>query len=77
VDIAERAGLTGKTVIQGHETKDFLLSTTGGGVALFDYDNDGWLDIFLVNGWGLREMSKGSERSTDLCRNNLYSTLAT
>ena len=76
VDIAERAGLTGKTVIQGHETKDFLLSTTGGGVALFDYDNDGWLDIFIVNGWGLREFSRGSEPSNHLYRNNRDGTFA-
>ena len=30
--------------------KRFLLEEMGGGVALFDFDNDGWLDIFLVNG---------------------------
>lgn len=70
VDVAEKAGLNSKTVILGHETKDFLLSTTGGGVALFDYDNDGWLDIFLVNGWGLREFSKGAEPTNHLFRNN-------
>ena len=70
VDVAEKAGLNSKTVILGHETKDFLLSTTGGGVALFDYDNDGWLDIFLVNGWGLGEFSKGAEPTNHLFRNN-------
>src|SRR5438093_10509472 len=70
VDAAEKAGLNSKTVILGHETKDFLLSTTGGGVALFDYDNDGWLDIFLVNGWGLGEFSKGAEPTNHLFRNN-------
>ena len=70
VDVAERAGLTAKTVIQGHPTKDFLLSTTGGGVALLDYDNDGWLDIFLVNGWGLQDFPKGEEPTNHLYRNN-------
>jgi enediyne biosynthesis protein E4 len=70
VDVAEKAGLHSKTVLLGHETKDFLLSTTGGGVALFDYDNDGWLDIFLVNGWGLKEFPKGTEPSNRLYRNN-------
>ncbi|PYV40303.1 MAG: RNA-binding protein [Acidobacteria bacterium] len=70
VDLAEKAGLNSKTIILGHETKDFLLSTTGGGVALFDYDNDGWLDVFLVNGWGLGEFSKGTEPTNHLFRNN-------
>ncbi len=61
VDVAKQAGLLAKTVLVGHESKDFLLSTTGGGIALFDYDNDGWLDIFVVNGWGLKEFPKGEE----------------
>ncbi len=58
VDVAKDAGLLAKTVLVGHEDKDFLLSTTGGGIALFDYDNDGWLDIFVVNGWGLERISQ-------------------
>jgi enediyne biosynthesis protein E4 len=33
-----------------HTTKKYLLETMGSGVALFDYDNDGRLDIFFVNG---------------------------
>src|SRR6266566_3849084 len=37
VDVAEKAGLNSKTVILGHETKDFLLSTTGGGVEVFSF----------------------------------------
>jgi hypothetical protein len=57
-------------VVQGHETKDFLLSTTGGGIALFDYDDDEWLDIFVVNGWGLGEFPKGEEPTQRLYRNN-------
>src|ERR1700681_2330977 len=36
--------------IASHTSKKYLLETMGSGVALFDYDNDGRLDIFLVNG---------------------------
>jgi len=61
VDVAAQAGLRTKTVVAGHKRKDFLLSTTGGGIALLDYDNDGWLDIFVVNSWGFDGFSKGEE----------------
>jgi len=50
VDIAASARLTARTVIGGETTKEFILESTGGGVALLDYDGDGWTDIFLVNG---------------------------
>lgn len=70
VDIAERAGLTSKTIIGGTKTKEFILETTGGGVALFDYDNDGWLDIFLVNGSRLEGVKPGAEPTNHLFRNN-------
>ena len=33
----------------GTKSKDHILESAGGGVALFDYDNDGWLDIYVVN----------------------------
>jgi len=70
VDVAKQAGLLAKTVVQGHASKDFLLSTTGGGIALFDYDNDGWLDLFIINGWGLQDFPKGQEPSNHLYKNN-------
>ncbi len=69
-DGAKQAGLTSKTVLLGHQSKDFLLSTTGGGVALIDYDNDGWLDLFFVNGWGLQDFPKGQEPTNHLYKNN-------
>ena len=50
VDIAEKAGLTAKNVFGGVDTKKYIIETTGTGVAIFDYDNDGWPDIFIVNG---------------------------
>jgi len=74
VDVAKQAGLLAKTVLVGDENKDFLLSTTGGGIALFDYDNDGWLDIFVVNGWGLTDFPKGEEPTNHLYRNNREGT---
>ncbi len=53
-DVTSSAGLSGARNISGSVVnKQFLLEEMGGGVALFDYDNDGWLDIFLVNGTSL------------------------
>jgi hypothetical protein len=49
-DIAKSAGLTTWTHHMGSPEKNFILETVGSGVALLDYDNDGWLDIYLVNG---------------------------
>jgi hypothetical protein len=50
VNVAREAGLRSTTVFGGINKNKFLLETTGCGCAFFDYDNDGWLDIFLVNG---------------------------
>ena len=51
VDTAAAAGLSGAKNVSGAPlNKRTLLEEMGAGVALFDYDNDGWLDIFLVNG---------------------------
>src|SRR5262249_55733770 len=49
-DVADRAGLKTKHSSGGDKEKNYILETTGSGVALIDYDNDGLLDIFLVNG---------------------------
>jgi hypothetical protein len=49
VDITARSGVRFQHVAS-HTTKKYLPETMGSGVALFDYDNDGRLDIFLVNG---------------------------
>jgi len=68
VDIADKAGLTMKNVFGGLDTKKYIIETTGTGVALFDYDNDGWLDIFFVNGTTLEDMKAGKSGPT----NHLY-----
>jgi hypothetical protein len=49
-DISEKAGLTVWTHKMGTPQKPYILETTGSGVCLLDYDHDGWLDIYLVNG---------------------------
>ena len=49
-NIARAAGLDARIVFGGQATNKYLLETTGTGVALIDYDNDGRLDLFFVNG---------------------------
>src|SRR5215467_6970718 len=46
-DIAEMAGLRSPVVYGGVATKKYILETDGCGCAFIDYDNDGWMDIFL------------------------------
>jgi hypothetical protein len=49
VDITQKSGVNFRYQAS-HTSKKYLIETMGPGVALFDYDNDGRLDIFLVNG---------------------------
>jgi enediyne biosynthesis protein E4 len=53
VNVAPEAGLRMENVNGGIDTKRYIIETTGSGVAIFDYDNDGWPDIFLANGISL------------------------
>ena len=66
---ARAAGLVATTVFGGQKTNTFLLETTGCGAALFDYDGDGWLDVFLVNGTTLEGFPRGQEPTGHLYRN--------
>ena len=49
-DISAQAGLTSWKHTMGTPQKAYILETIGSGVALLDYDHDGWLDIYIVNG---------------------------
>jgi hypothetical protein len=49
-DVTKQAGLSGWVHKMGAPDKKFIVETNGSGVGLIDYDNDGWLDIYLVNG---------------------------
>ena len=61
INVAREAGLNAQLVFGGAHKNKYLLETTGTGVAFYDYDNDGWLDIFLVNGTRLEGFPKGQE----------------
>ena len=67
-DIAKQAGLT-HPIVYGAETNvQYLVETSSGGVALLDYDGDGWLDIFVVG--GTRFEGAPPEATNRLYRNN-------
>ncbi len=70
INVARESGLNAKTIFGGEHRNKYLLETTGCGVAFYDYDNDGWLDIFLVNGSRLEGFPSGSEPTSHLFRNN-------
>jgi hypothetical protein len=70
LDVAKQAGLNAKTIYGGEHKNKYLLETTGCGAAFYDYDNDGWLDIFLVNGWRLEGFPAGQEPTSHLFKNN-------
>ena len=55
VDVAAKAGITVRNVNGSAESKHYIIESTGSGVALLDYDHDGWPDIFLVNGESLEQ----------------------
>ncbi|HEY2859723.1 MAG TPA: CRTAC1 family protein [Terracidiphilus sp.] len=70
-DITKKAGLSGWIHKMGVPNKDFIVETNGSGVCLIDYNNDGWLDIYLVNGATFNSLD-GKEPSPHaaLFRNN-------
>ncbi len=70
VDVATQSGLNAKTIYGGEGYNKYLLETTGCGVAFYDYDQDGWLDVFLVNGWRLEGFAPGHEPTCHLFKNN-------
>lgn len=74
-NVAKSAGLTHQTIYGDEHKNKYLLETTGCGVAWFDYNNDGWLDLFFVNGTRLGPLPKVAGKPaqapiTHLYRNN-------
>jgi hypothetical protein len=71
IDVAQQAGLHTPNVWGGVDSKRIIIETKGSGIAFFDYDNDGWLDIYLTNGSRLNEhWPAGKEPTTHLYKNN-------
>ena len=70
VDVANPAGLRDVCVFGNNITKHWIIETTGCGIAFFDYDHDGWPDIFMVNGTTLAGFPKGEGPTNHLYHNN-------
>lgn len=68
VDVASSAGLREPAIYGGIESKKYILEATGCGCAFIDYDNDGWMDIFLLSGTRLENVPAGT--SNRLYQNN-------
>ena len=59
VDVAKEAGLNVETIFGGEHRNKYLLKPRVAARPSFDYDQDDWVDIFLVNGWRLEGFPKG------------------
>jgi hypothetical protein len=68
-DIAADAGLTAENVSGDADKKRYILETTGDGVAIFDFDNDGLMDILLVNATTMDGKGRGEKSTSHLYRN--------
>lgn len=64
VDVAQTAGLTMQNVNGEAAEKNYIIETTGSGVAILDYDRDGWPDIFVLNGTTLETEAKPASAPT-------------
>jgi enediyne biosynthesis protein E4 len=67
-DIAAQAGLIHPVIYGGVETKTYIVEVVGCGVAFLDYDNDGWLDLFVLSGTRLDAAPAGT--TNRLYKNN-------
>ena len=73
VNVAREAGITAPTIYGGEKKNLFQLENLGSGIAWFDFDNDGWLDLFQVNGTRLTPVP-GEQPTNHLYRNNRNGT---
>ena len=73
-DVAQAAGLRDSTIYGGVDRKDYIVETMGCGCAFFDYDNDGWMDIFVLCGTRFAEPPAGA--TNRLYRNNRDGTFS-
>src|SRR5437870_7989401 len=77
VDVAREAGLNVPNVLGGVEHKKYIIEAKGSGIAFFDYDQDGWLDIYLTNGSRLdTTRPQGQEPLMHVLKNCRHGTFA-
>ena len=69
-DIASKVGLDAPNLYGGDTDKEFIIETTGNGAIIFDYDNDGWPDIYLPNGSTIAGFPKDKAPIGHLYHNN-------
>ena len=71
VDVAREAGITALNVWGAIDHKNYIIEAKGAGLAFFDYDNDGWLDVYLTNGTRLgTQWPAGQAPTSHLYKNN-------
>src|SRR5271156_944997 len=68
VDVAANAGLHAPVIYGGEEAKKYIIESTGCGCAFIDYDNDGWMDLFILSGTRLGGAPEGT--TNRLYKNN-------
>lgn len=68
-NVGREAGLDSSTVFGGATSNKYLLETTGTGLAFIDFDNDTWLDLFIVNGSTLEGFAPDRAPTNHLYRN--------
>ena len=76
VDIAKQAGLTDTIYYGGAEQVKYIVEANGCGVAFYDYDNDGWLDIFVLNGSRIESFPGEKKPTNHLYKNNRDGTFS-
>jgi hypothetical protein len=60
VDVSASSGLTGTTIYGDPHRNTYIVEVNGAGCAFFDYDNDGWMDVFILGGRTLEGIPAGA-----------------
>ena len=77
VDVAKESGLNVPNVWGSGTNKQYIIEAKGSGLAFFDYDNDGWLDVYLTNGMRLGEKWPENAPTTHFIRTTVTEHLPT
>ncbi len=75
-DVTAAAGLTAVNICGEPDRKDYIFEAKGGGIGAFDYDNDGWQDVLLVQGSTRARHGAGNDPTPVLYRNNRNGTFS-